>query len=212
MVWINKKGILLTALVLVCFTTYSQNFNEFFRQKKTQQTYLVKQLAALKIYAEALKNGYAIVENGLSSISDFSDEEKDLHQIYFDSLKIVNPELKKEPTIAQLKFMHRQIRATFNEIGKLNFAAIHQQFFIAMAARVNAQSEHYLTQMILLITDGKLQMSHQQRLDRLKRLFVEMSELFHSVLSIHQQAIALDQVSKNKRNQLNLLRNLYEKN
>ncbi|RZM09985.1 MAG: hypothetical protein EOO88_48750, partial [Pedobacter sp.] len=61
-------------MLLVCClglgpSCYAQNWNEIFRQKKTQEKYLLKQLAYLKLYGQQLADGYALVKSGLDTIS-----------------------------------------------------------------------------------------------------------------------------------------------
>src|SRR5690606_38045577 len=90
---IMKKNALLLFMVslMTVTTTWAQSptFNEWFRQKKTQRKYLVKQIAALKVYLEYLKKGYEIVDKGLTTIGEIKNGTFSLDKDYFNSLKAV---------------------------------------------------------------------------------------------------------------------------
>jgi hypothetical protein len=76
-----------------CYTSIAQtpNWNEWFRQKKTQLKYLAEQIAALKVYLEYLKKGYDVAQKGLSTIELIKSGSFSLHKDYFNSLKQVSP-------------------------------------------------------------------------------------------------------------------------
>lgn len=76
--------LLLTGLVKECEA-------QFFAQKKTRRELLLKQIAALQVYTGYLKKGYDIAKSGINTINDIKNGDLDLHSIFFDSYKQVNP-------------------------------------------------------------------------------------------------------------------------
>jgi len=88
--------IFLTAIIMCVLAGQlsAQNWQEWFRQKKTQRKYLVQQIAALKVYLEYLKEGYAVAKKGLNLVGDIKDGNFNSHAEYFGSLKLVNPSVQ----------------------------------------------------------------------------------------------------------------------
>jgi len=70
-----KPGIIYVTIIILLSGAQvnAQTWNEWFRQKKTQKKYLVQQIAALKVYLKYLKQGYRIVDKGLSLVGDIKD-------------------------------------------------------------------------------------------------------------------------------------------
>ncbi len=52
----------------------AQNWNEWFRQKKTQIRYYVEQISALQVYIDLGQKGYGIYQDGLTVINDIKQE------------------------------------------------------------------------------------------------------------------------------------------
>jgi hypothetical protein len=89
-----KLSLVIFVFMASAYTAEAQFWNELFRQKKTQKKYLLQQIAALKQYAMLLKNGYRVVNEGLTFINDVKHGHFTLDNRYFQSLKIVNPSVK----------------------------------------------------------------------------------------------------------------------
>jgi hypothetical protein len=70
--------------------TDAQTFDEWFRQKATQEKYLAQQIAALQQYAAVARRGYQVVQQGLNMIDRLKDGEFTLHSIFYAGFAIVN--------------------------------------------------------------------------------------------------------------------------
>lgn len=91
----EKRIIIAFALLLLMLTTAeAQSWKEWFRQKKTQKEYLLKQIAALKMYLDYTREGYEIIQDGASLVSDIKTGEFSLHKSYFGSLNEVSPAVR----------------------------------------------------------------------------------------------------------------------
>ena len=82
--------------------SHAQNWNEWFRQKRTQIRYLVNQLAALQVYIELGQEGYAIYRDGLQLVGDIKNGDFNLHKDYLGSLMLVNPAIKRYKKVAEI--------------------------------------------------------------------------------------------------------------
>src|SRR5687767_6220341 len=94
--------ILVLCLTMTVTRSFGQTWEEFFRQADTQKKYLLEQIAALKVYSGYLKQGYNIASTGLKTVKDITGGEFNLHSSFINSLKTVNPAIKKDLRIAEI--------------------------------------------------------------------------------------------------------------
>src|SRR3954469_10258998 len=97
-----KTILLVIATVLLFQSADAQTWDEWFKQKKTQKKYLVQQIAALRVYLDYLKKGYAVVHNGLNTIEHIKNGNFNLDRDFFSSLKNVNPAIKNTAKVADI--------------------------------------------------------------------------------------------------------------
>lgn len=60
-----------------------QTLDEWLRPKKTQLEYLAGHLASLRLYSDALQEGYLLFRQGSELVADIQDGEFSLHKNYF---------------------------------------------------------------------------------------------------------------------------------
>src|SRR5689334_11928426 len=89
-----KKIVLLSGFIFLMLEGEAQTFAEWFKQKKTQIKYLVKQIEALQVYKDYLEKGYNIAREGCAVISHIRQADLTLHQEYFSSLRSVKPAIR----------------------------------------------------------------------------------------------------------------------
>src|SRR5574338_1013975 len=113
---ISMKKMLLFLLILVSMADRlkAQTLAEWFQQKKTQKKYLLQQIAALQIYIGYAQKGYNIAKEGLTTIGGFTRGEFNLHTDYFNSLKSVNPEIKRYAMVADIVALQLKIVQNYN--------------------------------------------------------------------------------------------------
>ena len=77
------KNIMIYFFCLLNITALkAQTFSEWFRQKKTQEKYLIQQIAGLEVYAGYLKKGYKIFDTGSKTISKIKSGDLNMHQLF----------------------------------------------------------------------------------------------------------------------------------
>jgi hypothetical protein len=81
-------------LLFFSISSSAQTADEWLRQRSTQIRYLAKQIAGLEIYIQLLRDGYSIVSDGCTIISDLKTGDFNLHKDYFHSLLKANATLK----------------------------------------------------------------------------------------------------------------------
>lgn len=173
------KSLLLTCWVMLIWTNVSnaQTWTEWFSQKKTQQSYLLEQVAALKLYAGYLKKGYEIGSSGLNFIKDATKGEFDLHGTFFSSLKSVSPEIKKNSRIAAIIQMQLQIGSAFSSVKGLgDLGTQNQEYVKLVGGNLLTKCLRDMEELLLVITAGKLEMTEDERFSEIERIYKSMQD------------------------------------
>src|SRR3546814_20559468 len=114
-----KKFLLMILLGFGCYqSSMSPNWNEWFRQKKTQKKYLIQQFAGLQIYIGYARKGYRIVDNGLGFIGDVKHGTLNLHQGFFGSLKSINPTVANYARIGDILLLKLAILNNYRHVSQ----------------------------------------------------------------------------------------------
>lgn len=161
----------------------SPNWNEWFRQKKTQRKYLIQQIAALKVYLEYLKKGYDIAQKGLTTIGDIKNGTFNLDKDYFSSLKQVNPVVRNSPKVnAVLAYQHSIVK----DFKKLYEDSRDEEMLTPEEIRyienvyhnMLTECEDSIDELTLITTSGEAEMKDDERLHRLDKVHEDMLEKY----------------------------------
>lgn len=168
---------MLGILVLISLGASAQTWSEWFSQKKTQQKYLLEQLAALKLYAGYLKKGYEISKSGLSFIKDASKGEFSLHEGFFASLKKVSPEILGSSAVAQILEKQLSVRRVIRGINvQIESFPIHSDYLVRVKNNLQQSCLYDLEELLLVLSSGKLEMGDEERLARIDKINIAMEE------------------------------------
>lgn len=171
-------------VLLMSGTANAQTWSEWFAQKKTQQKYLLEQVAALKLYAGYLKKGYKIGRSGLNFIKDASKGEFDLHGAFFSSLKAVNPEIRNNVKVAEIIQMQIDVSKAFHALRDVKgLTAQHIAYLDLVSSNLLDECLGDMDELLLIITSGRAQLTDDQRLLRIDRLHGQMQEKWSFALS-----------------------------
>lgn len=166
-------------LLLLSSMAKSQTWDEFFRQKATQKEYLLQQLAALKLYADYLSKGYQIADKGLKTIKGFTKGEFDLHSVYFESLKTVNPAVAGNKNIAEILIWQAGIIKGFKSInGKAIKSGNDKSYIENVRSKVLSECVRDVEDLFAVISSGELEMKDDERLKRIDKLHSDMRDKY----------------------------------
>lgn len=164
-------------VLLMSGTANAQTWSEWFSQKKTQQKYLLEQVAALKLYAGYLKKGYEIGRSGLTFIKDASKGEFDLHGAFFSSLKAVSPEIRNNVKLAEIVQMQIDVSKALHTLGDVNgLTAQHIAYFDLISSNLLDECLADIEELLLIITSGNAELTDDERLQRIDGLHERMQE------------------------------------
>lgn len=189
------KKIILFLLLFVSAgnSLQAQTFAEWFQQKKTQKKYLLQQIAALQVYIRYAKKGYNIAKEGLATIGGFTRGEFNLHTDYFNSLKSVNPEIKRYARVADIIALQVKIMQNYNRTyRRLNNSDAFSNDELAYIGRVFSRllddCDKTLDELITITTAGKLEMKDDERMKRIDKLYLDMQDKFTFSQSFYNDA------------------------
>ena len=170
-------ALLLLILFMGIGQGYAQTWNEFFRQKKTQQKYLLEQIAALRIYAGYLKKGYDLVNGGLNTIKDITNGEFGLHDVFISGLKKVSPIVKNNAKVAEIIQMQLAMSRAFSALkADPNLTVSNLAYISEVRENLWEESLKDLEELLLVVTSGKMEMNDAERITRLDQIYMSMVE------------------------------------
>ena len=161
-------------IALFLFIAGFLNINSYAQAKQTQV--LLKQIAALQIYIGYAQKGYSIAKKGLNAIGDFKRGEFNLHTDYFNSLKTVNPKIKKYARVAeiislQVKIM-KSYSSIFSQVQKDDlFHGDEVEYIKRVFERLIDNCDSILEELLAIITDNQLEMKDDERITRIDVLY-----------------------------------------
>ena len=177
---------------------------------------MLEQIAKFEIYLDYLKKGYDIVHEGLTFIGDIKKGDLDMHSNYFNSLKTVNPTIKKYDKVVaiiamQLKILsdYKIFTKTFKESGifsssEINYlSSVYSVFMSDLASDVKDLAN--------VITDGQLQMKDDERLNRINQLYSKVSDKYDFFYSFSSETNTQLLQRQKSLNEIQNLQKLYQR-
>lgn len=206
------KKLITTVLLLIIFQ--SAKSQGIFNQKGAQLKTLAQQVALIQTYIGFLKQGYNIADRGLNAISDFKNGEFNLHGAFFNSLKVINPKIKKYGRVAEIILMQTEIlkiyRKSFQHIRQSNYYAAQEiEYVNRVYGRLLDDCDQIIDELIVLVTDGQLEMKDNERIARLDELYEQMLNASVFSKSFSAEAIGLGMSRLHDQQEINQFRDLY---
>lgn len=172
-------------LMMVCLSIASeaQTWDEWFNQKKTQKKYLLAQIALLQTYLGYLEKGYQIAEKGLTLIGDIKRGDFKLHHDFFTSLQHVNPAIKQSAKVVAIITMQADMLADYKNYYKCCqtvgvFSTEEVKYIYAVFSSLIGELAADIEGLTTVITDGKLEMKDNERIDRIDKLYNQVQDKY----------------------------------
>lgn len=199
------KKIMLLAITTVLFVcgALAQTVNEWVNQKSTQKKYLLQQIAALQVYINYAKKGYNIVSGGINTIRDIKKGDLTLHNTFFSSLKTINPKISRYAKVADIISYQVRIiklaRQTLQSIREAKQFSVEEIEYCKKVLDVLLDDcVQTITELLDIITPDKLQMTDDERLGKIDKLYLDMQDKFTfcNVMSEDISLVALQRLSE----------------
>lgn len=193
-----KILITILTVIILCsnYHCQAQTWNEWFNQKKTQKKYLIKQIAALKVYLGYVKKGYVIAQDGLTLIGDIKEGNFSLHKDYFSSLEKVSPVIRNSSKAAYAFALQHLIK---NEIAYQyqncrndeNFTGDEIYYLTIVYTNLNKECDASIEELTSLLTDHDLQMQDNQRLEGIDRICDNLKDMYAFLRTFNPGLLAM---------------------
>jgi len=203
-----------TTLLMLMFSNLcpAQIFKEWFRQNATQKEYLIEQIGQLKIYLELTEKGYKIAKEGLTTIGEIKRGEFKLHKNRFDSLLIVNPKIGSSSRLQQITDLHGHVNQTCEKLPaelESSFNADQMTYINKVLKLVYDDCQSLLSNLFLVIRNGNLSMSDDQRIERIELCFQQMQDNYIFVKDFDQKTKLLARQLKNDQSEISTRKNIH---
>ena len=151
-----------------------------------------QQVAALGVFIGAAEKGYGIMESGLSTIGGLKSGEFNLHSTFYASLESINPAIGNMGEVAEIVALQvatvEQVNASLaryrqNEaLGSGEVTAVSQVLQVVLNAAISD-----VGMLMLVLTPGRLQMTDDQRMERIRELDAAARETYGQTVEITDQ-------------------------
>lgn len=178
------------------FVSQAQTWDEWFSQKKTQKKYLLEQIAALKVYVGYVKAGNKIIKDGTGLISNIKNGDLTLHSDHFAGLKAVNAAVAGNSKVKAIIRMHEDLfasqRTTIRKAtDSRQFSGAEFQVLKKRYKDITTEADKDMEELLLVVTNDKLEMTDDQRIKAIDRLYGRMQEKYMAQRILNSNVLAL---------------------
>lgn len=191
-----RKLIFIFLLACQSISVPAQTWSEWFNQKSTQKKYLLQQIAALQVYLGYVQKGYGIAKDGLRLVGDIKNGDLDLHGNYFNSLKNVNPAVKKYPKVADILALQdgiiKLVHKARKELPLMQvFTGYELAYINQVYDRLLSDCNATLDDLETVTTPGKLEMKDDERISRIDTLYERSFSQYVFAKGFTQESVGL---------------------
>ncbi len=159
---------------------------------------MTTQIAKLELYLQETKQGYDLVQKGLSTIGDIKNGDFNIHSLFFGSLKTVNPAIKKWSKVADILTTEAQIMTgcskSIKQFSIANaFSTATVTYLTAVFSNLENLTGKDMDELTGLLTDDKWQMDDEERMHRIDLLYKSVTDKYHFLTSFSTQVAAMAQ-------------------
>lgn len=209
------KFLAILIIGMVGMTAHAQTWNEFFKQKKTQKRYLVKQITLLKVYLGYVKEGYDIASSGLTTIHNIKNGDFNLHQDFFASLKNVNPNIRNSSKVADIIAVQIYVVKNIRKINNFckdnpHFTPEEIRYVSAVYSNMLYLSDLSISELHMIIRANETEMKDDERLMRIDKIYTDMLDTHAFVQSFEKDVYQIASERERERNAIDAWSKQYE--
>jgi len=151
-------------------------------QEAIQLVLDIEKLAKFKQILQQLYDGYKILETGYNKVKDITSGNYSLHQVFLDGLYLVSPGIKKYQRVADIiEDQGRLVAGYKNAFSLFKSCNVFSQEELSYMGKVYGglleKSADNLDALLMVITDSKLRMSDDERLQRIDHIYKDMEDM-----------------------------------
>jgi len=144
----------------------------------------IEKLVQFKEILSDMKKGYEILSGGYKAVKDMSQGNFSLHKTFLDALMQVSPEVKKYKKVGDIInyqiLLVKESKKGFNRFSKSEHFTVEElNYFEHVYGNLLNQSLRNLDELAMVMTDGKLRMSDDERLQAIDQIYLAMQDKLH---------------------------------
>jgi len=146
-------------------------------QSKT--SVMIQQIAANAAVMADIKKGISIAREGLDFIGKAKNGEFNLHQLFFGSLKSINPKIAGWARVADIITLQLQLIKNYKVHSKSiqdsnQFSASEINYLFSVFSKLTDQAAADLEALITILSANQYQMNDNERIKQIDLLYGEM--------------------------------------
>ncbi|MES2276032.1 MAG: TerB family tellurite resistance protein [Bacteroidota bacterium] len=174
----------------------------------------IEKLMQFKAIMSDMETGYAVLTQGYGQVKDIAQGNFSLHAAFLDGLMLVSPQVRKYGKIAliiaaQAKLVS-EYKAAWKHFGAGGrFSAEELSYINRVFQSLLSRSADNLAALAAVITDSRLRMSDDERLQAIDHIYAEGQEQLVFLRHFNSQVSVLDLQRAKEMNDLGELKQLY---
>lgn len=210
----KKIKIIAPVLILTCLCIQGADAQGIFNQKGSQVKRLAEQVALLHTYSGYLKKGYQIADKGLGTINDIKNGDLSIHKTFFGSLKAVNPNIRKYSRVSEILLIQVETLTSFRRTTALiqrsgMYGEQELEYIKRVFDKILESCTLILGELGDLVTDGRLELKDNERLQRIEHLYKEILSTYAFSKEVCNEAIRQVSYLEHEAHELSLERQLH---
>lgn len=139
----------------------------------------VEKLKQFKNILNDMKDGYKIINKGYGTIKDLSEGNFNIHEAFLDKLLKVSPAVRQYHRVGKIIQLQLRLgRSSSQTIRQFasskNFSSDEISYTKSILKRLGKSSLQNLDDLTLVLNEGKLRMSDDERLKEIDRIYLDM--------------------------------------
>ena len=175
----------------------------------------VEKLAQFKQILSDLKKGYEILSTGYENIKNISKGNFNLHQTFLDGLLQVSPVVQKYERITDI--INYQVRiikvgkSAYSQFkGDKNFTVNEIDYMGKVYSHLFNESVKNVSDLITVVTAGKLRMSDDERLKAIDHIWNEVQDQYAFLRDFNSSTSMLSQARQKEQEDVDVTRKLMD--
>ena len=202
-------------IILAVFITMTSVTKLAAQSQEVQQLLLnVEKLAQFKQILADMKKGYQIISSGYSTIKDLSQGNFSLHKTFLDGLMLVSPTVRKYKRVADIInnqiLLVKEYKTAFNRYKQDgNFDPMEIDYLGKVYSNLFNKSLDDLDELTMVMTDSKLRMSDDERLEAVDRIHRNMQDKLLFLRHFNNNTTVLAVQRARERNDVVTMKKIY---
>ena len=187
----------------------AQGLSNIFNQKAADLKSMGKQIVLLQLYIGWIEKGYNIARSGLTLIGEIKQGDFNLHSVFFSSLTSVNPAIRRYSKVAAIIDYELSAIRELNKIPVIkNLTTSEMAYLLTVKENLLQECLKILDKLTDVISDNTYQMSDDERIKQIDRIYYDMGDKWFLAKQFTQEASMISVQRQKDMSDIKTLENL----